>query len=261
MTLYTNLITNDLLIKNLMVISLIFGYILSTTKNPIYSALSLIAVLVSTSLLLWFIGAEFLAMMYIIVYLGAVAVLFLFVVMMINVEQIRHPIAVTNYTWTQTLIRYLKSFFKNSTDQRPVLSNLFSVQLLNFEKISNFFYNLCNFFFFLLFLIVIFIIIYSPLNFYNNSINYEIAANNNLFLKLHASNYIQNTAQIGELLYTEFGFLFILSSFILLIAMVGTIMLTLKKNVTVKKQSINRQVNKNLKNSISLYKIKRRDQV
>ncbi len=252
MTLYLNLTLNDLLIKNLMVISLIFGYTLSITKNPIYSALSLILVLVSTSLLLWFIGAEFLAMMYIIVYLGAVAVLFLFVVMMINVEQIRRPIYQNNYTLLQIITRYVnfnKLTFTN-------IKKLFEIQSWSFEKIINFFYAVCNFLFFLLFIAIVLIIVCSPLNFYDNLINYEVANNNNLFLKLHSSNYIQNTAQIGELLYVEFGFLFILSSFILLIAMIGTIMLTLKKNITVKKQSISRQVNKNLKNSISLYKIK-----
>jgi NADH-quinone oxidoreductase subunit J len=267
--LYINLISNDVLLKSLMIISLIFGYVLSSTKNPIYSALSLIVVLIATSLLLWFIGAEFLAMMYIIVYLGAVAVLFLFVVMMLNIDQqivikkrktISALILTPFFYFFSKLIKFFAYFFKkfayffkinnNKVEKVEILTNF------NFNFIFNSIYKFFDFIFFILFLLGLIFIIYTPLNFYENLIDYKIIENNNLFLKLHSSNYLQNTAQIGELLYIEFGFLFILSSFILLIAMIGTILLTLKKNNVIKKQSINRQVNKNLKNSISLYKIK-----
>ena len=56
-----------------------------TSRNTVYSVFFLILVFVSTSILFIMIGAEFLGMIMLIVYVGAVAVLFLFVVMMLNV--------------------------------------------------------------------------------------------------------------------------------------------------------------------------------
>ncbi|OEY86623.1 NADH-quinone oxidoreductase [Wolbachia pipientis] len=55
-----------------------------STKNPVHSVLSLILTFISTSALFIMIGAEFIAMMILIVYIGAVAVLFLFMVMMLD---------------------------------------------------------------------------------------------------------------------------------------------------------------------------------
>tara|TARA_Y100000590_G_scaffold71812_1_gene78883 strand:+ start:1348 stop:1980 length:633 start_codon:yes stop_codon:yes gene_type:complete len=57
------------------------------SKNTVYSVFFLILVFVSTSILFIMIGAEFLGMIMLIVYVGAVAVLFLFVVMMLNVTE------------------------------------------------------------------------------------------------------------------------------------------------------------------------------
>ena len=60
----------------------------TVSKNTVYSVFFLILVFVSVSVLFIMIGAEFLGMIMLIVYVGAVAVLFLFVVMMLNVSQI-----------------------------------------------------------------------------------------------------------------------------------------------------------------------------
>ena len=59
----------------------------TVTRNTVYSVFFLILVFVSTSILFIMIGAEFLGMIMLIVYVGAVAVLFLFVVMMLNVTE------------------------------------------------------------------------------------------------------------------------------------------------------------------------------
>ena len=58
-----------------------------STKNPVYAVLFLILAFINSSILFLFLNAEFLAMLLIVVYVGAVAVLFLFVVMMLNVAQ------------------------------------------------------------------------------------------------------------------------------------------------------------------------------
>ena len=57
------------------------------SKNTVYSVFFLILVFVSISILFIMIGAEFLGMIMLIVYVGAVAVLFLFVVMMLNINE------------------------------------------------------------------------------------------------------------------------------------------------------------------------------
>ena len=71
------------------IIAVFSAIMVTISKNTIYSVFFLILVFVSVSILFIMIGAEFLGMIMLIVYVGAVAVLFLFVVMMLNiVEQI-----------------------------------------------------------------------------------------------------------------------------------------------------------------------------
>jgi len=70
-----------------------------TTRNPVYAALSLVLCFFTSAVLWMLIEAEFLAIVLVLVYVGAVMVLFLFVVMMldINVEEIRRGF--TRYAW------------------------------------------------------------------------------------------------------------------------------------------------------------------
>ena len=68
-------------------ITVISSVLVTTSKNTVYSVFFLITVFVSVSILFIMIGAEFLGMIMLIVYVGAVAVLFLFVVMMLNVKE------------------------------------------------------------------------------------------------------------------------------------------------------------------------------
>lgn len=79
-------------------LSIVFSFFVIISKNPVHSILSLILVFFNAASLLIILGAEFLAMLFIIVYVGAVAVLFLFVIMMLNVK-------VTNLT--TSIYRYL----------------------------------------------------------------------------------------------------------------------------------------------------------
>ena len=62
------------------------GLIVITARNPIHSVLFMILVFVNVIFLLICLQAEFLALTFVIVYVGAVAVLFLFVVMMLNIK-------------------------------------------------------------------------------------------------------------------------------------------------------------------------------
>ena len=62
------------------------GLVVITARNPIHSVLFMILVFVNVIFLLICLQAEFLALTFVIVYVGAVAVLFLFVVMMLNIK-------------------------------------------------------------------------------------------------------------------------------------------------------------------------------
>src|SRR5580704_13181366 len=62
------------------------GFLVITAKNPVHSVLFLIASFFSAAGLFVLLGAEFLAMLFVVVYVGAVAVLFLFVVMMLDID-------------------------------------------------------------------------------------------------------------------------------------------------------------------------------
>ena len=68
------------------ILALFSAFFTVTSKNPIHSVLFLVFVFFNTAGLLILLGVEFLAMLFLIVYVGAVAVLFLFVMMMLNVK-------------------------------------------------------------------------------------------------------------------------------------------------------------------------------
>ncbi len=67
-------------------IAVISAIMVVSARNPVHSVLFLILTFVSTAGLFVLIGAEYLAMLLIVVYVGAVAVLFLFVVMMLDID-------------------------------------------------------------------------------------------------------------------------------------------------------------------------------
>ena len=72
------------------IIAIFSAIMVVTSKNTVYSVFYLILDFISISCLFIMIGAEFLGMIMLIVYVGAVAVLFLFVVMMLNVSGVKH---------------------------------------------------------------------------------------------------------------------------------------------------------------------------
>jgi NADH-ubiquinone oxidoreductase chain 6 len=70
----------------LSIIALIFGITVITNKNPIASLLSLIGLFASISVYLILSGLTFIGFSYLIVYIGAVSILFLFILMLINIR-------------------------------------------------------------------------------------------------------------------------------------------------------------------------------
>ena len=70
-----------------------------TTRNPVYAALSLVLCFFTSAVLWLLIEAEFLAIVLVLVYVGAVMVLFLFVVMMLDIKAEEHRQGFTRYAW------------------------------------------------------------------------------------------------------------------------------------------------------------------
>ena len=177
---------------------------LTVSRNTVHSVFFLILDFISVSCLFIMIGAEFLGMIMLIVYVGAVAVLFLFVVMMLNVSQQKNQWFVT----------------EESSSHLPV--GLIVSIIIFFELI-----------------IVIGGWKYKP---------DLIVSSSNLGVSFNTTN----THSIGEVLYTDYIHLFLLSGMILLVAMIGAIVLTFRKRSGIKRQSYFKQISRERSESVEL---------
>ncbi len=184
-------------------IIVISSLLVISSKNPVHSVLFLILSFVTTACLFILLGAEFLAMILIIVYVGAVAVLFLFVVMMLDINFIKLREGFLQYLPIGVLLGIV------------LLSELLMI-FLSKKMLSSGLIKFSN----------------QP---YFSSIG--------------------NTKDIGKVLYTEYFYLFQISGLILLVAMIGSIILTLRQRDGVKKQDIYKQVNLLSKDRIEKKKI------
>jgi NADH-quinone oxidoreductase subunit J len=158
------------------------------SRNPVHSVLFLILAFVSASGLFVLMGAEFLAMILVVVYVGAVAVLFLFVIMMLDVD------------FTE-----LREGFSDYLPIGLVIGAVFLAELL---------------------LVGGGWVINPGVA---KSITSAIPAN------------VSNTEALGLVLYTKYIHYFQIAGLVLLVAMIGAIVLTLRHKVSVKRQDINVQ--------------------
>lgn len=178
-----------------------------TSANPVYAVLWLVFTFLNSSAIFILLGAEFIAMTIVVVYVGAVAVLFLFVVMMLRVGEDR----------------------KQDHSFGKVLGNKFiSIGLM--------------------FLLVVDLCLIIKASF---SDRYDIA-----YLSNPHNNETTNTHLIGQILYTDYLVPFQVSGLILLTAMIGSIVLTLRKREGVRKQVASSQLLRDPKKSIELTKVK-----
>jgi NADH-quinone oxidoreductase subunit J len=159
-------------------------------RNPVHSVLFLILAFFNAAGLFVVLGAEFLAMILVIVYVGAVAVLFLFVVMMLDVDFVALRQGFLNYLPVGALIGVV------------LLAEL---------------------------VIVLAGSVFSP------------GAPTVVAIPASGSG-VTNTAALGAILYTRYAFFFEIAGMILLVAMIGAIVLTLRHRTYVKRQSIAEQV-------------------
>ena len=164
------------------------AFMVVTSRNPVHSVLFLILAFVNAAGLFLLLGAEFLAMLLIVVYVGAVAVLFLFVVMMLDVD-----------------FAALRQGFLNYLPIGALIGLIFAVELL----------------------LVVGAWVIDP-----QIVRAPVAA-------IPAG--ITNTEAIGRVLYTQYVYYFQAAGLVLLVAMIGAIVLTLRDRPGIKRQDIAQQ--------------------
>ena len=176
------------------------GVMVISARNPVHSVLFLILAFFNAAGLFVLMGAEFLAMILVVVYVGAVAVLFLFVVMMldINFAELRRG-----------ALQYL-----------PIAGTIGILLLVE-----------------LVFL----------------AITTSVATTGEAAPA--AALAVPNTVSIGRVLYTDYVLLFQASGLILLVAMVGAIVLTLRARKGVRRQVIGRQIGRRRELSVEIRKV------
>jgi NADH-quinone oxidoreductase subunit J len=169
-------------------------------RNPVHSVLFLILSFVAASGLFLLMGAEFLGMILIVVYVGAVAVLFLFVVMMLDVD-----------------FAELKQGFLQYLPIGALIALFVAVELG-----------------------------YVAIGWTRSPQAAEAAA---------PAGAIANTAALGRVLYTQYFYFFQAAGMILLTAMIGAIVLTLRHRVGVKRQDVSIQVARNPASAVEVRKV------
>lgn len=206
-------ITNNLNYSFLNILSIlaIFSAIfVITSKNPIVSILFLILLFICIACYLMMLGIHFIGLSYLLVYVGAVSILFLFILMLINVRISEIAVNNTNSISLALLIGVilhtsLTHVFTSNFASELTINKIYNTQKYLstniMDNILSNFNNVCD----------------NDLSFVTSSIWDG---------KLAETSHISS---IGNVIYTNFPLWIILTSVILLLAMVGSIIITLKK--------------------------------
>ena len=190
------------------VVSIIATVLIIISKNPIVSVLFLIGLFFSIACYLILLGLNFIGISYLLVYVGAVSILFLFILMLINV---RVSELVTENTNSIPLVLVTAVLFMIPAQQVLPL-HTFNV------SVANLFFNMVTYLF------------AAPYNNYTDKYAHY-NTNNTLCVtsKLWDGNIAEAThiTSIGNVMYTNYSMWLIITSIILLLAMVGTIVINL----------------------------------
>jgi NADH:ubiquinone oxidoreductase subunit 6 (subunit J) len=256
-------------------IALISGVMVIRSKNPVHSVLFLILVFCNAAGLLILLDLDFFAMIFLVVYVGAIAVLFLFVVMMLNIKLAEIHENVLRYLPIGGLIGLIFLFevlLVVDNDLIPVLSvsplltesnNIFQFsELLSFKikGLSILFNPNISYGEYLKDLENLNTGLFSP--FHGGTSSIASLGNETLVRDFQSFNYlsytqwpskiesITNIEALGQIIYTYYFYFFIVASLILLIAMIGAIVLTMHKGITVKRQEVYEQNNREFAKTI-----------
>jgi NADH-quinone oxidoreductase subunit J len=176
------------------------GAMVVVSRNPVYSVLFLILAFFNAAALFVLIGAEFIAMILVIVYVGAVAVLFLFVVMMLDIDIAKIKEGFLDYLPIGVMI-----------GAALLAEILFGLGVLGSTSTVSTFSK--------------------------------------------AGGQLDNTRAIGQVLYTQYFYLFQVAGVVLLVAMIGAIVLTLRRRPGVRRQRISEQLYRPKEASVTVVKV------
>ncbi len=184
--------------------TLVAGVAVISARNPVHSVLFLITTFFSAAGLFVLLGAEFLAMILVVVYVGAIAVLFLFVVMMLDVD-----------------FTALRQGFARYLPIGAIVAGILTVEMVIVAG--------------------------------------SVAANGAAKASTGpapARPGFSNAADIGAVLYTDYVYLFQAAGMVLLVAMIGAIVLTLKHRAGIRRQNVGDQVARDTKSGMVMVSIK-----
>ena len=176
------------------------GLMVITARNPVHSVLFLILAFFNAAGLFVLLGAEFLAMILVVVYVGAVAVLFLFVVMMLDIDFVN---------------------LRKGIHQNIALGLLVGIVLLGELAMVGIGWG---------------------------------GAGHAIIVNKPPTD-LSNTQALGMLIYTKYFYAFQISGLILLVAMIGAIVLTLRGRSEVRRQQISTQIARQRSQSIEIVKV------
>ncbi len=172
------------------VVTVLAGLMVTVSRNPVHSVLWLILTFLSTAGLFVLLGAEFVAMLLIIVYVGAVAVLFLFVVMMLDVD-----------------------FAELKGEMAKIMPLALLIGVILIMQIA-----------------------------IGVGVWVEADGASGLRQAVAPGLEVENTRALGLLIYDKYILLFQLAGLILLVAMIGAILLTLRHRRDIKRQNVLQQM-------------------
>jgi NADH-quinone oxidoreductase subunit J len=175
-----------------------------TARNPVHSVLFLILAFFNAAGLFLLMGAEFLAMILVIVYVGAVAVLFLFVVMMLDVD-----------------FAQLREGFQKYAPVGALIGAMLLIEL---------------------------VVVLAAWNIAPEAMRLAAAP------KPDAAS-VTNAQALGRVLYTQYVFLFQASGMVLLVAMIGAIVLTLRERPGLRRQNIATQLARRREDTLVIAKV------
>ncbi|MDX9999208.1 MAG: NADH-quinone oxidoreductase subunit J [Phenylobacterium sp.] len=188
----------------LAIVTVAAGFAVVSARNPVHSVLFLILTFFSAAGLFVLLGAEFLAMLLVVVYVGAVAVLFLFVVMMLDVD-----------------FAALRQGFARYLPLGGLVAAILSIEMIAVAS----------------------------------AVATQGAARGNAEPRAAAAD-VTNTEVIGRVLYTDYVYFFQAAGLVLLVAMIGAIVLTLRHKPNTRRQVVADQVLRNPKTGMRIVQIK-----
>jgi len=206
--------------------SILCGILVIISKNPVVSVLFLIGLFLSIASYLILLGLNFIGLSYLLVYVGAVSILFLFILMLINVRisellsatsnSIPLAIIITiafNYPVYQVLPYSIAAFNSYTVDLNNTFNVIFNFTNNNYSDYLNKFFNL------------------SAIS--NSNQELDLGEISFVTSKIWDGNLAESThiTSIGNIMYTSYSIWLIITSIILLLAMVGTIVIVVKSPV------------------------------